>query len=245
MIKPNLMISAIAVDDEPKALELIQIHVKKIPFIHLQNGFRDALKAIEWLQYNKVDLIFLDINMPGLSGLKFRNLIGDNTMIIFTTAYSEYAAESYDLDAVDYLLKPIPFERFLKSVLKAKDRQRLKEEQPVSSASTNTPAVQQIFVKSGTKLFRLNTADILFLEKDGNYVQFHTPNKRILSRLNMSQALQLLPEDGFMRIHKSFIIGLQHIELIDQGEVVIAGKRLPIAKTYKEELIKRLEPGKS
>lgn len=237
------MISAIAVDDEPRALELIRIHSGKISFLELKKTFRDALKAIEWLQHNNIDLIFLDINMPGLSGLKFRSLIGEQTMIIFTTAYSEYAAESYNLDAVDYLLKPFPFDRFLKAVLKAQDRTWMQSEYSQISSSIFKPKpVQQIFVKSGTKLYRLNTAEILYLEKDGNYVLFHTKTKRVLSRLNMSQALELLPEDYFMRIHKSYIIGLQHIEMIEQGEVMIGGKQLPVAKTYKDALLKKIEP---
>ena len=235
------MITAIAVDDEPKALELIQIHAGKVPFLELKDSFRDALKAIDWLQQNTVDLIFLDINMPNLSGLKFRSLIGEQTMIIFTTAYSEYAVESYNLNAVDYLLKPIPFERFLKAVLKAKEQLRLNHSPEVKPEPETPLSGKQIYVKSGTKLIRLEVADILYLEKDGNYVLFYTKERKVLSRLNMTQALEILPDKLFLRVHKSYIVALRHIDVVEQGHVEVNGKKIAVAKTYKDILLDRLK----
>jgi len=231
------MITAIAVDDEPKALELIQLHSNKISSLELKACFRDALDAIRWIQQNKVDLIFLDINMPNLSGLKFRSIIGEQPLIIFTTAYSEYAVESYAQDALDYLLKPIAFDRFLKAVIKAETR--LKSRQPINLKDSSSED-QSLYIKSGTKLHRLNLQDILYLEKDGNYIQFFTSEKRVLSRLNMSQALEILPPSLFLRVHKSYIIAIRHIDVVEQGQVLIAGKRIPVAKTYRDDLMNTL-----
>ena len=235
------MLTAIAVDDEPRALEIISLHAEKISFLDLQHTFRDAVDAIAWLQNNPIDLIFLDINMPNLSGLKFRQLIGEKAMIIFTTAYSEYAVESYEQNAVDYLVKPIVFERFLKGVLKAKNQSGI---QAISSDTPLTPSsdltVSSIFIKSGTKHFQLNTDDILFLEKDGNYVFFHTNDRKVISRLNMTQVLDMLPEEKFLRIHKSYIVALQHIDIVENHQVTIKHNKIPIAKVYRKTLLERL-----
>lgn len=236
---------AIAVEDEPKALEVIQIHAKKIPFLALRRSFRDALAAISWLQDNQVDLIFLDINMPSLSGLKFREYVGPAPMIIFTTAYAKYAVESYNLNAVDYLLKPISFDRFFKAALKARESWQLRQGKtihptPTPSSTQPTEGQHFIYVKSGSKLYKVSPSDILFLEKNGNYVFFHTKTQKIISRLNMSQLLELLPSTGFLKVHKSYIISLQHIEVVEPGQVMIAGQKIPIAKAYKEELMNAL-----
>lgn len=236
---------AIAVEDEPKALEIIQMHVQKIPFLELGRSFRDALAAISWLQDNPVDLIFLDINMPSLSGLKFREYIGPTPMIIFTTAYAKYAVESYNLNAIDYLLKPISFDRFLKAALKARENWQLKQGQSSSFASSlqNTEAaVEQhfLYVKSGSKLYKVSPVDILYLEKNGNYVFFHTHKQKIISRLNMSQLQELLPNSGFLKVHKSFIISLHHIDVVEPNQVTIGGQKIPIAKAYKAQLMKAL-----
>lgn len=235
---------AIAVEDEPKALEIIQLHAKKVPFLALQRSFRAPLEAISWLQDHRVDLIFLDINMPTLSGLKFREYVGPTPMIIFTTAYAKYALESYNLNALDYLLKPIQFDRFLKAALKAREQWRLKDG-PLASQLTRmvaAPSQDQhfIYVKSGAKLYKVSPSDILFLEKNGNYVFFHTHKQKIISRLNMSQLLELLPNKGFLKIHKSYVISLQHIEVVEASQVTIAGHKIPIAKAYKEQLMAAL-----
>lgn len=238
-------LTAIAVEDEPKALEIIELHVKKIPFLTLQRSFRDALAAISWLQDNQVDLVFLDINMPSLSGLKFREYIGPNPMIIFTTAYAKYAVESYNLNAVDYLLKPISFDRFFKAALKARETWQLKQGKTIPATpniSPTEPSTGQhfIYVKSGSKLYKVSPADILFLEKNGNYVFFHTNRQKIISRLNMSQLQELLPRSGFLKVHKSYIISLQHIEVVEPGQVIIRGQKIPVAKAYKEQLMNAL-----
>lgn len=231
-------LTAIAVDDEPKALEVIQLHIAKVPFIELNNSFRDPIEAIAWLRQHPTDIIFLDINMPQLSGLKFRELIGEKIMIIFTTAYSKYAVESYALKAVDYLVKPIPFERFLQACFKAQELYTFQTK--FSLSNRDTLSNHQLYVKSGTKLHKLNIADILYFQKDGNYVIFHTLHKKILSRFSMSQLLKLIPTKGFLRVHKSYIVNLAHIEVIENHQLTISGHKVPVAKPYREELKRQL-----
>lgn len=236
---------AIAVEDEPKALEVIQLHANKVPFLELQHSFRDALAAISWLQDHSIDLIFLDINMPSLSGLKFREFIGSSPMIIFTTAYAKYAVESYNLNALDYLLKPISFDRFLKASLKAREQWQLQQGQWTKATATQQNSKSKsgqhyLYVKSGSKLYKVSPADILYLEKSGNYVFFHTLKQKIISRLNMSQLQELLPNRGFLKVHKSYIVSLQHIEVVEPNQVTIAGQKIPIAKAYREQLMAAL-----
>ena len=231
------MLTAIAIDDEPKALEIIQMHADKTPFLSLEKTFREAMSAIEWMQANYADVVFLDINMPHLSGLKFRELVGQQPMIIFTTAYSEYAVESYEQNAVDYLLKPIQFPRFLQAVLKAKQLFELKNKTASSAHSTEKVVFENsIYIKSGNKKFKINTNDILYLEKDGNYIYFHLSDKKIISRMNMQQALDLLPEGQFIRIHKSWIISKKHIEVLELHQVVINSVAIPIGKRFEKEV---------
>jgi len=238
-------LTAIAVEDEPKALEIIQMHASKVPFLHLKHSFRDALQAISWLQDQPIDLIFLDINMPSLSGLKFREYVGPTPMIIFTTAYAKYAVESYNLNAIDYLLKPIAFDRFLKAALKAREQWQLQQGQLIQSTAkqqedSSTVGKHYLYVKSGSKLYKVSPADILYLEKNGNYVFFHTLKQKIISRLNMSQLQELLPNRGFLKVHKSYVISLQHIEVVEPSQVTIAGQKIPIAKAYKAQLMAAL-----
>lgn len=232
-----MKITAIAIDDEPNALEIIQIHAAKIPFLELKAVFRDAVKAIAWLQENTVDVLFLDINMPYLSGLQFRSIIGEQPIIVFTTAYSEFAVESYEQDALDYLLKPITFERFLKSVLKIQKHLNRGGEENKEEAFDKKEANNQLFVKSGTKLYSINADDIFYLEKDGNYITFFTKDKKILSRLSMQQVLELLPEKNFLKVHKSFIIHLKHIDFLESHQVVVKGVKIPVAKPYRKKLL--------
>ena len=236
----NKNLTAIAVDDEPKALDIIQMHTAKVPFLTLCNSFRDPIEAIAWVRTHPTDVIFLDINMPQISGLKFRELIGEEIMIVFTTAYSKYAVESYELKAVDYLLKPIPFDRFLKAVIKVQELHTYKSQATLPQKEIKSSEHHHIYVKSGTKLHKLNTDDILFFQKEGNYVVFHTRHKKILSRLNMNQVLELIPEAGFLRVHKSYIVNLLNVEIIESHQLTIKGNRIPVAKPYREKVKQQL-----
>ena len=234
------LITAIAVDDEPRALEVLRLHADKVPYLRLERSFRRPLEALEYLRRHPVDLIFLDINMSELSGLDFRALIGPVPLIVFTTAYSEYAVAGFEQQALDYLVKPIRFERFLRAAMRAQE-QLAKVTTPASPVD---PLPQrQIFVKSGSKHYRLSVAEIRYVSKDGNYVFFHTADQRIMSRLTVSQLLALLPEAWFVQIHKSYIVSLLHVDVVENDQVIVAGQALPLTKTHRGELVRRLEGG--
>jgi len=221
----------LVIDDEPKAVEILSDYIGKVSDLECAGTFRDPLKALNHIQSHPVDLLFLDINMPDLSGIQFLNALEHHPLVIFTTAYSEYALDSYDYDAVDYLLKPIEFDRFLKAVNKA--FRRYKESRrgrlPLRGDSG------YIFIKSGTDYHKLDTHNILCIKGTGNYLTFVTLNKEILTLLTMKEALEILPPQ-FNRIHKSYIINLDHVELIDTEEVKIKDQRIPIGDHYRESL---------
>lgn len=226
------MIACIAIDDEPKALEVIERYCGKTGLVNLKATFREPVKAIEYLQREKVDLIFLDINMPDISGMQLVQILSPRPMIIFTTAYSHHAVESYDLDALDYLLKPITFERFLVAVNKA-----------AALSSKNTPETDDetaIFIKSGPQTYQVKLADILYLEKNGNYITVHLKHKQILIRENMSDIFELLPAADFLRVHKSYVVAIKHIAMIEVHQLIINGEKIPIGSTYRESLRSRL-----
>ncbi|MFN8346981.1 MAG: response regulator transcription factor [Spirosomataceae bacterium] len=220
---------AIIVDDEPKAIELIQSYLSHFSVIELVGTFRNGLKAFQFLSKEPVELLFLDINMPHLSGISLAKMVPKHTKIIFTTAYPEYAVESYDVEAVDYLLKPISLERFSKTIGK------LLQNRP----ETPDSAKRILMIKSGTKHYRTDVSAILYLEKSGNYMEYQLGNKTILARESIQEALSALPEH-FIQIHKSIIINLNRIEFIDKDNVSINGKLLPIGSSFREELGKRL-----
>jgi DNA-binding LytR/AlgR family response regulator len=225
------MITCIAIDDEPKALEVIERYCGKSGLVNLKATFREPVKAIEFLQHEKADLLFLDINMPEISGLQLVQTLSPRPMIIFTTAYSNYAAESYDFNAVDYLLKPITFERFLVAVNKV--AALLSKNAPVNDDET-------IFIKSGPQTYQVKLADILYLEKDGNYITVHLKDKHILIRENMSDIFDILPPADFLRVHKSYVVAIKHIAMIEVHQLIINGEKIPIGSTYRESLRSRL-----
>ena len=227
------MISCIAIDDEPKALEVIERYCGKTGIVDLKATFREPLKAIEFLNSEKVDLIFLDINMPDLSGMQLVQTLSPRPMIIFTTAYSHYAVESYDLNALDYLLKPITFERFLAAVNKVAAALSPKN----TTANEDEPTV---FIKSGPQTYQVKVADILYLEKDGNYITVHLKDKNILIRENMGDIFDLVPQTDFLRVHKSYVVAIKHISMIEVHQLVISGEKIPIGSTYREALKARL-----
>jgi len=227
------MISCIAIDDEPKALEVIERYCGKTGIVDLKATFREPLKAIEFLNSEKVDLIFLDINMPDLSGMQLVQTLSPRPMIIFTTAYSHYAVESYDLNALDYLLKPITFERFLAAVNKVAAALSPKN----TTANEDEPTV---FIKSGPQTYQVKVADILYLEKDGNYITVHLKDKNILIRENMGDIFDLVPQTDFLRVHKSYVVAIKHISMIEVHQLVINGEKIPIGSTYREALKARL-----
>lgn len=179
------MLKTIVIDDEPKAIEILTGFIQRISFMELQKTFRDPVDAIEHIRHHRCNLLLLDINMPNLSGVELVKSLHHKPEIIFTTAHSEYAVESYEYGAVDYLLKPIKFDRFLKAVTRAYNKLEGATESIERSAEKGPSAGTSIFVKSGPQTYKVSTDDILYLEKDGNYLIFHTKGKKILSRQSM------------------------------------------------------------
>ena len=230
------MLKAIAIDDEPIALEVVKSLSSKIAFIELLDCFTNAFKAIDFLQKEKVDLIFLDIKMPDISGIDFLKSLSHPPMVIFTTAYSEHAVQSFELDAIDYLLKPFSLSRFLKACNKANEQLLFR-----NKIATALPEPSAIFIKSGYEQIKVEPADILYVESSGNYMQFVLDNRKIASRLTMSEVEALLPALDFIRIHRSYIVSKKHIQKMDRKSIWIKQTELPIGAAYVLEIEKLLK----
>jgi two-component system, LytTR family, response regulator len=230
------MLKAIAIDDEPIALEVIKNLSAKISFIELLDCFTDAFKAIDFLQKEKADLIFLDIKMPDISGIDFLKSITNPPMVIFTTAYSEHAVQSFELDAIDYLLKPFSQSRFFKACNKAYEQHKFKNN------TSNQSSPGSIFIKSGYEQIRIQLDEILYVESNGNYMQFVLPNRKILSRLTMNEAEELLPKLSFVRIHRSYIAAAARITRVEKSMVWINQTQLPVGAAYLHEIEKITKP---
>jgi len=225
------------IDDEPKAIDVLKDYVEKVPFLELAGAFRDSLEALDFIRHNRVDLIFLDINLPDLTGIQFLNALTVQPLIIFSTAYSEYALESYDYDAVDYLLKPIEFDRFLKAVHKASKQFRHSEESlEQETRNGHKKEVGTILLKSGTDYYQVKIDDILYIKSAGNYAIFITNENEIMTLMSMKNVMELLPQEHFVRIHKSYIAAFQHIGKIEKDQVKIDNKAIPVGETYKVNL---------
>lgn len=226
------MIKAIAVDDEPLALEVIRSHAARVPFLQVDAYFTNAFEAIDYLAKNPVDLLFLDIKMPDISGLELAEGLQKKPLIIFTTAYAEHAVTSYELNAIDYLLKPFSYPRFLKACHKAHEQLLLRQD-------GKPPVPDSIFIKSGYEQIKINFADLLYLEGGGNYMSFVMADGRsILSRLTMADALALLPAEIFARVHRSYIVNRTKIDRIERHQVHIAGQVVPVGSAFDNALTK-------
>ncbi|HRP58173.1 LytTR family DNA-binding domain-containing protein [Agriterribacter sp.] len=221
------MLHTIAIDDEPIALEVVKSLSAKVPFIHLHACFTNAFEALAYLQQQKTDLIFLDIKMPDISGIDWLKSVAQPPMIIFTTAYSEHAVESFELDAVDYLLKPFSLARFLKAANKANELHRLK-----SSASAQEISPDHVFIKSGYEQVRIDFNDIVYLQSAGNYIHFILTENKILSRLTMNEVEALLPAVRFTRIHRSYMVANNKITRMDKYNIWIDDICLPVGPGY-------------
>jgi DNA-binding LytR/AlgR family response regulator len=224
------MIKCVAIDDEPKALEIIKNHVSKIDYLQLENVFTDAIRAVQYLQETDIDLLFLDINMPDINGIKLVKHLTKKPLTIFTTAYSEYAIESYDVEAIDYLLKPFDFSRFLAATNKAKDR--LLKYPAISS--------EFFFVSSGNQKIKLIYNDILFIKGYGNYVTYHTKTDRVMVRTSITECQIELPSNIFIQIHRSTIVSLKWVSRIEDNHVYIADNKFPISSTYRESFLRAI-----
>lgn len=234
------MMKCIIIDDEPLALELLEDFVSKIPNLKLVSSCSNAIEAVSILQNNKIDLIFLDIEMPEFTGIEFIKSLDVKPLFIFTTAYSHYAIEGFNLNAVDYLVKPIPFHRFLKAVNRAQDLYLLKKED--NSPSTKTLSSPNfIFVKSDYENIKLNFGDIKYFEGLKDYIKiFSTSHKPILTLSNFKKIEEKLPEELFIRVHRSYIVSLKYINSVQRNRILIDGVRIPIGQNYKDEFLKKI-----
>jgi len=221
------------IEDEPLALALLSDYVGQCPAWELAASFTDPIKALRFLEEQSVDLILLDIQMPTLTGIQFIKVIGGKYPVIFTTAYENYALEGYELDAYDYLLKPISLERFLQAMQKAGQRLDQKEQNP-SDATQNSTSLDYLFVKSGYKTIRLDFADICYLEGLGDYIAIHTQTEKILCLDSIKSFLERLPAKEFVRVHRSYAVALSKIDSIERNRIIIKEKYIPIGPKYQE-----------
>jgi DNA-binding LytR/AlgR family response regulator len=225
-----MTINAIAVDDEPHALQVIVAHAAKISLLNLRETFTDPFRALEYVHANPIDLIFLDINMPDLSGLTFiRTIRKAEVTVIFTTAHAQYAVESYEVEAADYLLKPFGFPRFLGAVTKV--RERLSHQQPAPSF---------FFVNTGHERHRVRYDEIRYLEGSGNYVVYYLTDRRLLVRSTLKNALVQLPSAGLIQIQRSYAVALAWVDKVQDNHVHVGEARLAIGPTYKEAFQARM-----
>ncbi|MFH6995601.1 LytR/AlgR family response regulator transcription factor [Flavobacterium sp. FlaQc-48] len=233
----------VIIDDEPLAVELLEDFVRKVDTLELVSTFNNAIDAVSFINQNNVDLIFLDIQMPHFSGIDFLNTIEKKPLVIFTTAYSDYAVEGFNLGAVDYLVKPIPFHRFLKSVVRA--QQVLNPAGAIQAITENTtvPELEQdfMFVRAEYENVKMNFSDILFIEGLKDYVKIYTTdNKFTLTLISLIKLENLLSSKGFSRIHRSYIINIKHVKSIQKNKVLISDKRIPISESYKNAFFERI-----
>ncbi len=234
-------LNCIAVDDEPLALELIENYISKVPFLNLVAGCRSALDCIPHLNTGGIDLLFMDIEMPDISGIQFLKGIQNRPMVILTTAYNRFAIEGYELDVVDYLLKPISFERFLKAVNKAEQQNRLKTGQK-ESTPTPAPAAESndyIFVRSDFKNVNIHIDDIKYIEGLKDYVKIYSNlPKPILTLQSLKYFEEKLPTEKFIRVHRSFIVSLPKISSFNKNVIQIGEEEIPIGELYKDKFLK-------
>ena len=233
------MIKCIAIDDEPLALRQIVAYIEKTPFLELSGKFESALHAMKWLNDNETDLMFVDINMPDLSGMEFVRSLINPPKIIFTTAYSEYAVEGYKVDAIDYLLKPIGYSDFLIAAQKAQERITPIADHPENVESNDS----FLFIKSDYKILRINLKDIKYVESQREYVQIFIENQKpVMTLLSMKKLMNHLPDKDFMRVHRSFIVNLNKVSVVERSRIVFDGDvYIPVGDQYKEEFQKFLE----
>lgn len=234
-----MKLNCVIVEDEPLARNLMMEYVRKVPTLNLVEACSSPLAALEVMRQNTIDLLFLDVQMPELTGISLLKILQKRPLVILTTAYSEYALEGYDLDVVDYLLKPITFERFLRAVDKV--IQRLEAKKP--SPTEKIPGVEQpfVFVKDGTKLVKVVFDDILYVEGLKDYVTIHLKHQKIVSLQRLKTLEDQLPPDKFIRIHNSFIVALHAIDVVHKNNVQVREAQLPIGETYKKSFREFIE----
>ncbi len=240
------LINCIIIDDEPLARAGLKEYITDIDFLFLAGEFSNPLAASHCLSNTTVDLIFLDIQMPRISGIEFMKSLPHPPAVIFTTAYPQYALESFDVNALDYLVKPISFDRFLKACFKAKAYGEMKNNagKIIPPAATGENKEAYFFIKADNKIVKIALDEILFVEAMQNYVTIHTTEKKYISYLTIKSVEDFLPGDHFIKVHKSFIVSADRVDSIEGNEICIGKHRLPMSRSLKEEVTQKLLNGK-
>nr|WP_320119610.1 response regulator transcription factor [uncultured Marinifilum sp.] len=230
-----MKINCIIVDDEIHARKVLEKYIADIPHIKLIKSCKNALEAMEILRTQAIDAMFLDINMPKLTGLNFLENLKNPPIVVITTAYREYAVDAYELDVIDYLHKPIPFPRFIKAISKIEEKLQIRNNYtPIAQEKSKYIAQDFIFIKADKKTIKLNFEDIKYIEGLGDYIKIHTKSKIIISKLTIKKMEELLPKNRFPRVHKSFIISLDLIDSIEGNQVQIEEQKIPIGQMYRQ-----------
>lgn len=234
------MIRCLVVDDEPLALDILEDYISKVPFLTLVKTTTSAIEGLSLVQSDAIDLVFLDVQMPELTGIQFLKIINGKCDVILTTAYSQYALDGYELDVVDYLLKPIAFDRFYKAA------QKVLQNSGGNLSAPSEPSASQgthdfIFVKTEHKIQKIYLDDILYIEGLKDYISIFTKSERIITLQNMKKMEESLPAKSFIRVHKSYIVAVGKIESIERSRIQIGEKIIPIGDTYREYFFKQIE----
>jgi len=228
------MLSCIAIDDEPLALDLLKRYIAKIYFLELKGAYTDAFEAKKSIETYQIDILFLDIQMPDINGIEFsKTMTSKDIAVIFTTAFSEYAVEGFNVDAIDYLVKPIEYDRFLKSVYKAKEYIDYINNQELQEG--------YIFVKSDYQMVKINLKDILYIEGLDDYIKIHMVQKSVLTLMTLKTISQKLPPKEFLRVHRSYIVSVSKIENISKSKIKIMEREIPIGVSYSESFFAAMD----
>ena len=234
-------ISCIIIDDEPLARKGLKEYISDVEFLHLEGDFSDPLKAMQLIEEGKVQLIFLDIQMPRITGLEFFKSLREAPPVIFTTAYPQFALDGFDLNALDYLVKPISFERFLKAVMKAKEYYEVRRK---NQATAGVQKEEYFFIKADNKLVRIFYNDVLFVEALQNYVSIQTNDRKYITYLTFKSIEEYLPADRFIKTHKSFIVSAARIDQIEGNDIRLGNYHVPISRSAREEVMEKLLKGR-
>ncbi len=242
-----MKINCIAIDDEPLALDIIHDYCAKVPFLNLIRKFDNAMESVEYIRNNKIDLMFLDIQMEELTGIQLLNALKYRPYVIFTTAYESYAIQGFELDVMDYMLKPISFERFVKGVDKVYEKMQLDQKLRSpgdNNDNTGNQGNPYFFVKTETRIEKVLYADVLYVEGMGDYWRIITTTKKIMSLLNYKKLEEILPPTQFVRVHKSFIVALDKIDSVERNRIKIADRLIPISETFRKVFFDLIEKKK-
>lgn len=237
------MINCVIIDDEPLARKGLREYISDVDFLHLAGEYDNPLKATELISRGEAQLLFLDIQMPKITGLDFMKTLQNPVPVIFTTAFPQYALDGFELNALDYLVKPISFDRFLKAVLKAKEYYEVRQKND-SDKTPATEAGDYFFIKADNKLVKVSFNDILFIEALQNYVVVHTQEKKLITYLTFKSVEEYLPSSQFIKVHKSFIVSATKIDSIEANDIRIGQHQIPISRNLKEEVMDKLLRGK-